>query len=77
MEHKIGQTFSDGYEIYEVEKRDGLYSLCYGCCFLFDECCCKLDNAGPCRGNERSDNTDVIFLSIGKVNRKKKKKKKK
>ena len=41
--------------------------------FFVDECCCKFDKVGPCRGNERSDNTDVIFVSIGKVNRKKKK----
>ena len=34
MEYKIGQTFSDGYEIYEVEKRYGLYSPCDGCCFF-------------------------------------------
>lgn len=74
MEYKIGQTFSDGHEIYEVEKRYGLYLPCDGCCFFIDECCCKFDNAGPCQGNERSDNTDVIFVSIGKANRKKKKK---
>ena len=74
MEYKIGQTFSDGYEMYEVEKRYGLYSPCDGCCFFVDECCCTFDKVGSCRGNERSDNTDVIFVSIGKVNRKKKKK---
>lgn len=74
MEYKIGQTFSDGYEIYEVEKCYGLYFPYDGYCFFIDECCCKFDKVGPCRGNERSDNTDVIFVSIGKANRKKKKK---
>ena len=74
MERKIGQIFSHGYEIYEVVKNDELCLLgCSGCSFITEDgCCSKPDIAGTCMANDRSDNTDVMFISIGNVNTKKK-----
>lgn len=80
MEQKIGNTFYFGLDIIKVVKgeRDRILNFCDNrCIFLVDGFCCKSDNAGPCRGNERSDNTDVMFVSIGKVNTKKNNKRKK
>ena len=78
MERKIGQTFFDGYEIYEVIERDEYDLLgCSGCSFNTEDGCCKPDIAGLCMANDRSDNTDVMFVSIGNVNTIKKKKKSK
>ena len=75
MERKIGQIFSHGYEIYEVVKNDEFHMLgCSGCSFITEDgCCSKPDIAGTCMANDRSDNTDVMFISIGNVNTKKKK----
>lgn len=80
MEQKIGNTFYFGLEIIKVVKseRDRILNFCdKRCIFLADGFCCKSDIAGPCRGNERSDNTDVMFVSIGNVNKKKNNKRKK
>ena len=75
MERKIGQTFFDGYEIYEVIERDEYNLLgCSGCSFNTEEGCCKPDIAGLCMANDRSDNTDVMFISIRKFYTKNKKK---
>ena len=73
MERKIGQIFSYGYEIYEVVKNEELCLLgCSVCSFITEDgCCSKPDIAGTCMANDRSDNTDVMFISIGKVNTKK------
>ena len=75
MERKIGQIFSYGYEIYQVVKNDELHLLgCSGCCFITEDgCCSRPDIAGTCMANDRSDNTDVMFISIGNVNTKKNK----
>lgn len=78
MERKIGQTFFDGYEIYEVIEREESDLIgCSGCRFNTEDGCCKPDIAGLCMANDRSDNTDVMFVSIGNVNTIKKKKKSK
>lgn len=80
MEQKIGNTFYFGIEIIKVVKseRDRILNFCdKRCIFLVDGLCCKSDIAGPCLGNERSDNTDVMFVSIGNVNKKKNNKRKK
>ena len=80
MEQKIGNTFYFGLEIIKVVKseRDRILNFCdKRCIFLVDGFCCKSDIAGPCLGNERSDNTDVMFVSIGNVNKKKNNKRKK
>lgn len=76
MEQKIGNTFYFGLEIIKVVKseRDRILNFCDNrCTFLVDGICCKSDMAGPCRGNERSDNTDVMFVSIGNVKQKSRK----
>ena len=75
MERKIFDIFSHGFEIYEVVKNNELHLLgCSGCSFVTEDgCCCKPDIAGTCMANDRSDNTDVMFISIGSVNTKKKK----
>ena len=80
MEQKIGQTFNCGLSIIKVVKseRDRVLNFCDNkCIFLIDEFCCKPDIAGPCRGNERSDNTNVAFIEIGRIKKTNTKKEKK
>ena len=74
MERKIGQTFFAGYEIYEVIEREESDLIgCSGCRFNTEDGCCKPDIAGLCMANDRSDNTDVMFVSIGNVKQKSRK----
>ena len=76
MEQKIGQTFNCGLSIIKVVKseRDRVLNFCDNkCIFLIDEFCCKPDIAGLCMANDRSDNTDVMFASIGNVKQKSRK----
>ena len=76
MERKIGQTFFAGYEIYEVIEREESDLIgCSGCRFNTEDGCCKPDIAGLCMANDRSDNTDVMFVSIRKFYTKKNKSK--
>lgn len=73
MERKIFDIFSYGHEIYEVVKNDEFHMLgCSGCSFITEDGCCRPDIAGTCMANDRSDSSDVMFISIGNVNTKKK-----
>lgn len=66
-EFKIGETFQCGLIKLKVEKLRCVASWCDGCFFHFR---CSKEAvriiAGSCRGTQREDRTDVVFVRAEK-----------